>query len=244
MPGYIIHLAAGKELQPSLEENGILKSEEDINTFLISCLIPDAVTDKRKTHYRQTDDRVIQIRYPQPWRFCDRYPQLIHTPAGIGYLFHLYVDYLFYHEYFSRHILLTDADYNLQIRKEKIELVTLLDFNKTIPARDFFTEHYLYADYTIINAALEEKYPLCYDFSPVENPGFSEVDYSRIDDIRNDILYYSQLSREASSHETCALKLEPLLDFIHTTAPRFINDYPILTGYKPFKAFSASTRVW
>lgn len=74
MPGYIIHLAAAKELQPFLEKHQILKTEEDINSFLVSCLIPDAVSDKSKTHYRQTDDPAIQIRYPQPWRliwqFC------------------------------------------------------------------------------------------------------------------------------------------------------------------------------
>lgn len=234
MPGYIIHLAAGKELQFFLEKQGILKSEEEVNAFLVSCLIPDAVTDKRKTHYRQTDDRSIQIRYPQPWRFCERYPQLLHTPAGLGYLFHLYVDYLFYQEYFNRHILLTDAEHQLQIRKDKIELVILPDFNRIIPAKEFFTEHYLYSDYTIINAALEEKYQLTYDFYPVENPGFSEVDYRRICDVRNDILHYSQLSREFPSHETCVLKMEPLLDFIHTTAPRFLNDYPYIAGQPLF----------
>ncbi len=228
MPGYIIHLAAAKELQPILEKRHILRTEKDINDFLVSCLIPDAVEDKTKTHYRQTDDRSIQIRYPQPWRFCSRYPHLIHTPAGIGYLFHLYVDYLFYHEYFCQHILLTDKNHELQVRKDKIELAILQDFNKIVDGKAFFAEHYLYDDYTIINAALEKKYQLTYDFSPVENPGFEEIDYSRIHQIRDDILYYSEQSRQAISHETHALKLEPLLEFIQATAPRFINDYQYL----------------
>lgn len=241
MPGYIIHLAAAKELQPLLEKYQILKTNEDINTFLVSCLIPDAVSDKSRTHYRQTDDRAIQIRYPQPWRFCDRYPQLIHTPAGIGYLFHLYVDYLFYHEYWNRHILLTDADHNLQVRKEKIELAILLDFDKTISGKTFFIDKPIYGDYTVINAVLEERYQLSYDFTPVENPGIAEVDYSRIEDIRRDILRYSELSRQASSHETHILKTEPLLEFIRTTAPRFINDCPVYC--RDFNFFSASTRV-
>lgn len=225
MPGYIIHLAAAKELQPSLEQKKILQTETDINDFLVSCLIPDAVTDKTKTHYRQTDDKTIQIRYPQPWRLCSRYPQLIHTPAGIGYLFHLYVDYLFYFEYFAKHILLTDADHALQVRKDKIELVILTDFDTIIPAKEFFGNHYLYSDYTIINAALEQKYLLDYNFKLVVNPGFEELDYSHIDTIRNDILCYSEQSKRAVSHETHALKLEPLLEFIHTAAPRFLFDY-------------------
>lgn len=241
MPGYVIHLAAAKELQPLLEKRQILKTEKDVNAFLVSCLIPDAVPDKSKTHYRQTDDPAIQICYPLPWRFCDRYPHLVHTPAGMGYLFHLYVDYLFYHEYFSRHILLTDADHNLQIRKEKIELAILLDFNKTISGKTFFMEKPLYDDYTIINAVLEERYQLIYDFAPAENPGIPEVDYSRIEEIRNDILYYSDMSRQALSHETQVLKMEPLLKFIQSTAPRFINDYPAYCS--DFNACSASTSV-
>lgn len=241
MPGYIIHLAAAKELQPYLKKYQLLKTEEDINAFLVSCLIPDAVSDKSKTHYRQTDDRSIQIRYPQPWRFCDRYPQLIHTPAGIGYLFHLYVDYLFYHEYWNRHILLTDADHNLQVRKDKIELAILLDFNKIVSGKSFFIEKPLYDDYTVINAVLEEHYQLTYDFSPVENPGIKEVDYSRIEEVRNDILRYSALSRQSPTHETYVLKVEPLLEFIHTTAPRFINDCPCYCS--DFSFFSASTSV-
>lgn len=226
MPGYIIHLAAAKELQPLLEQQQILRSEEDRNAFLVSCLIPDSADNKATTHYRQTDDRSVQIRYPQPWNFCSRYPHLIQTPAGIGYLFHLYVDYLFYQEYFSRHVLLTDRDHNLQIRKDKIELAILLDFDKTIDGKDFFIKHYLYDDYTVINAVLEEKYQLTYDFSPVENPGFEEIDYSRIQRIREDILYYSEKSRQIVSRETHVLKVEPLLEFIQTTAPRFMNDYP------------------
>lgn len=230
MPGYIIHLAAGKELQPLLTKRSILQTEEAVNDFLVSCLIPDAVSDKRKTHYRQTDDKTIQIRYPQPWRFCNRYPHLMYTPAGIGYLFHLYVDYLFYQEYFSKHFLLVDSDHRQQVRKDKIEQVILLDFGRLVSAEEFFLNHYLYSDYTIINAVLEERYQLNYNFMPVKNPGITEVDYNRINDVRNEILHYSQVSREASSHETCALKLEPLLDFIQTTAPRFINDYPFLTG--------------
>ena len=241
MPGYIIHLAAAKELQPLLEQRRILKSSEDINSFLVSCLIPDAVSDKSKTHYRQTDDPAIQIRYPQPWRFCERYPHLIHTPAGMGYLFHLYVDYLFYHEYFPRHVLLTDAGHNPQVRKEKIELAILQDYGKIIPGRTFFTEKPLYDDYTIINTTLEKRYHLTYDFSPVKNPGIEEADYCRIDDIRRDILYYSKLGRKAGSQETHVLKTEPLLEFIQTTATRFINDYPVYCN--DLSAFSASTRV-
>lgn len=69
MPGYIIHLAAAKELQPLLEQQQILRSEEDRNAFLVSCLIPDSADNKATTHYRQTDDRSVQIRYPQPWNF-------------------------------------------------------------------------------------------------------------------------------------------------------------------------------
>lgn len=241
MPGYIIHLAAAKELQPLLEQRRILINNEDINAFLVSCLIPDAVSDKTKTHYRQTDDTAIQVRYPQPWRFCERYPQLVVTPAGIGYLFHLYVDYLFYHEYFPRHVLLADAGHKPQVRKEKIELAILLDYGRIISGKTFFKEKVLYDDYTIINAALEKRYHLTYDFSPVKNPGIEEVDYSRIEDIRRDILYYSELSRKARSHETHVLKVEPLLKFIQTTAPRFINDYPIYCN--DFSAFSASTSV-
>lgn len=241
MPGYIIHLAAGQELLPFLQKRRILKNDQDINDFLVSCLIPDAVADKSKTHYRQTDDKAIQIRYPQPWRFCDRYPDLVHTPAGMGYLFHLYVDYLFYQEYFCRHILLTDADHRPQVRKEKIELAILLDYQKIISGKTFFIEKPLYDDYTIINAFLEERYQMTYNFMPVENPGIAEVDYSRIDEIRKDILHYSELSKKAVSHETHVLKTEPLLEFIRTTAPRFIHDYPAYCN--DFSAFSASTSV-
>lgn len=105
-------------------------------------------------------------------------------------------------------------------------MAILLDFDKTIDGKDFFIKHYLYDDYTVINAVLEEKYQLTYDFSPVENPGFEEIDYSRIQRIQEDILYYSEKSRQIVSRETHVLKVEPLLEFIQTTAPRFMNDYP------------------
>lgn len=224
MPGYIIHLAAARELQPFLERAALLNSPKDTDQFTVSCLIPDGVSDKRTTHYRQTDDSSIQMRYPQPWRFCNAYPQLMHTPAGIGFLFHLYVDFLFYQEYFPRHILLTDQEGNPQVRKDKIQCVILKDFHTRIPADVFFGQKYLYDDYTIINACLEKNYRLCYDLPVVENPGFREVDYHRIHEIQKEILHYSALSRQIKGH-TRALKIEPLLDFIQQTAPRFLFDY-------------------
>lgn len=227
MPGYIIHLSAAKELVPLLMQQNLLKTPEDINAFLVSCLIPDGAPDKTKTHYRQTDDTRIQIRYPQPWRLVKRYPNLIQTPAGLGYLFHLYTDYLFYQEYFCQHIGLANKDAQPQVCKDQIEQIILLDFNRTLQdGLSLFRDKRLYHDYTILNALLEKRYQLTYQFSPVENPGFEELDYSHFSTIQEAIIRYSEESRNLTSHETFYLKPEPLFRFIETVGRRFLNEYP------------------
>ena len=227
MPGYIIHLSAAKELVPLLQQQKLLKTPEDINAFLVSALMPDSASDKTATHYRQTDDTRIQIRYPQPWRLAERYPHLIQTPAGLGYLFHLYTDYLFYQEYLCRHIKLTDSDSKPQVCKDQIEQIILSDFNRTLyDGLSLFRENRLYHDYTILNALLEKRYQLTYQFSPVENPGFEELDYSRFSIIQEAMIRYSEESKHLTSHETFYLKPEPLFDFIQTAGRRFLNEYP------------------
>jgi len=225
MPGYILHMAAAYELLPLLKERGLINGPEEENDFNVSNLIPDSTDHKSRTHYRHTDDKSILFRVPQPWRFQEAYPQLNLTPCGLGYLYHLYTDQIFYNDYFNRHIRITDDDLKLQVRKKQMTKVILKDFNRIISYQEYYEKRLIYDDYTIINALLEEKYKLNYDFLPVRNPGIKEVDYGRISEIRDQILYYSDLSRKLTSHKTTVLSPEPLLQFIETLPARFLLEY-------------------
>lgn len=228
MPGYIIHLCAAKELLKLLMDHDLLTTEKEQNEFFVSSLIPDAVKDKAISHYRHTNDPMIKVRYPLPWRFAERYPHLMHTPQGIGYLFHLYTDYLFYHEYFYRHILFTDENDGLQVSEDKIRLAYLVDYDRTIPSSDLFSDGYLYDDYTTFHGMLEEIYGFDHDLKPADNPGFKEVDYNNLSQIIRDLELYSELGKSFKYRETTVLKKEPLLAFIKQTAPRFLFDYPFV----------------
>lgn len=225
MPGYIIHMAAACELLPLLKQRGLIGGPEEENAFQVSNLIPDSTEHKSRTHYRHTDDKAILMRSPQPWRFQEAYPHLKDTPCGLGYLYHLYTDQIFYTDYFNRHVRLADDNLKLQVRKKYMTKVILMDFNRIIPYQYYLEERPIYNDYTIINALLEEKYKLNFDFDPVENPGIKEVDYTSISEIRKEILYYSDLSRKMTRHETTILKPEPLLKFIETLPARFLSEY-------------------
>ena len=153
-------MSAACELLPLLKQRGLICGPEEENAFQVSNLIPDSTEHKSRTHYRHTDDKAILMRSPQPWRFQEAYPQLKDTPCGLGYLYHLYTDQIFYTDYFNRHVRLADDNLKLQVRKKYMTKVILMDFNRIIPYQYYLEERPIYNDYTIINALLEKKYKL------------------------------------------------------------------------------------
>ena len=111
MPGYIIHIAIGKEYLRKHDNN------ENIEQFINGNVAPDMVEDKRKTHYGETPT------------FTNLKEFLLHNEINNsfnkGMFLHLIADYLFYNHYLkefprkeSKEILHNDYDL---INKKLIE---------------------------------------------------------------------------------------------------------------------------
>ena len=102
MPGFILHLTAGAMLVDESDNNPIFYYEEDRNTFLTGCIIPDVSKRKWMSHFRNEEQKGKIMQVPDLSLFDEMYGDRIDEPLFLGYLFHLYIDYRFFTEYVPR----------------------------------------------------------------------------------------------------------------------------------------------
>ena len=110
MPGYVIHLAIGRE---NANNNGIKNEEE----FLRGIITPDLL-DKKESHYGESSSKPDLQKFSESNSLENEYNQ--------GYLLHLITDYLFYNKYLKGFSEELYHDYNklneYLIKKYNVEL--------------------------------------------------------------------------------------------------------------------------
>lgn len=207
MPGYILHLTAaqmlGRIMDKTAEEDDLFEWPRgrsgktyqieiaDWNAFLAGCLLPDAVSDKKYSHFRSEKYEDEMIEYPDLEAFLGKYRELLHDSSCLGYYYHLYIDYKFFKEYLPRIIVFEDAEGCNTTKRDETEWVRLKGTGERLHRKWFFSEDYYYGDYTRMNSWLAIRYRIPLDFpTDVENPGIEEVDYGRLPEILEELRGY------------------------------------------------------
>ena len=191
MPGYVLHLLHGKMF---LEQNALNFSKDEQTQFQMGLLIPDVnkKTNGEDSHFFDSSQYGKILQVPNLDNFS--YRVLIDQPFVLGYTAHLYLDKIFFKDYFLKFVNFLDADGNLTDETNKVEKVLLLKDNKYISIDELFSENYLYGDYTMLNRYLVKKYCIeMIDATHVNNP-IKEVDVKDFSLVQKSLEKYLKFS--------------------------------------------------
>ena len=175
MPGYIIHLVEAEMILKRLRQHvpdihdASDRERYDSNwskSFLYGNLMPDAVgkQEKERSHFWKKSDEGNVIRVPDLQAFMKTYREQLKTPGQFpfvcGYFTHLYLDHDFFQEYFKSCASFLDARGQETRSFQEVEQVLVKKQRKKVDAATFFSDEYLYGDYTKLNRILIEKYQI------------------------------------------------------------------------------------
>lgn len=197
MPGFIFHLLHGKMIT---DRNNIIFTEDENKQFTMGLLMPDSKkvrkTDDGDTHFYNEKQEGKILKVPDLSRF--RYYQFMDNPFVIGYLAHLYLDKLFFEEFFTCYVKFLDIEGNVTKEEKDVHSVFLINSKETISVSDLFSEKYLYGDYTILNRYLIDKYKLKpANYVEVANP-IKEIDITDFKYIQYSLKHFVEASIQGS----------------------------------------------
>lgn len=165
MPGYVIHLTEASMIADILAKQNdwaVGQREQWKKVFLCGALLPDAVQgeEKQTSHFwkAETEGQVFQI--PDLKRFLRKEKLSLGNPILCGYYAHLRLDQIFFEEFMPTLIELRDVQGKEEKRSGFTAQVYLRQSRKAVSIDEFFSEQYLYGDYTQLNHALAEQYQL------------------------------------------------------------------------------------
>lgn len=174
MPGYIIHLAEAELILKKLRDKNIHPAKEWKQQFQYGVLLPDAVSGsgKKKSHFWREADMDQIVIAPDLEAFLRQYschlqknPYVFSStslpePLLCGYLAHLHLDQCFFGRYFDRYVEFIDENGTPQKQFQKIHAARIRKSQKVVSLEQFFSNEYLYGDYTKLNHYFVEKYNL------------------------------------------------------------------------------------
>lgn len=156
MPGFVIHLLHGKMF---LKQANLTLSKMEQKQFQIGLLMPDS--DKKSFnnfHFFSSDQEGKIMKVPNLSEF--NYRIFIENPFVLGYAAHLYLDKLFFEDYFLKFVNFLDAYGQPTNENNKVKKVFLVKSNKYISIDELFSNEYLYGEYTMLNNYLVKKYAI------------------------------------------------------------------------------------
>ena len=215
MPGFILHIAAAKMLFDKY------KICADRNAFEVGNLIPDSVSDKTYSHFRNPERNEKLMVYPDLDLFLEKYQSLMQDSSCLGYYFHLYVDRIYAKDYIPQ--IVTFYDENGMEAADRVDITHALikRTGELVPIKRFFSDEYYYGDFTKLNNFLIQRFQLEITLSDVvENPGLDEVDYSDIAAIREQLEEYLEVPEEAVK-QLKVFEAEHLIGFLE----RVVDEY-------------------
>lgn len=220
MPGYILHLTAAKIVTETCAK---LKEFEE--AFWLGSLMPDTVKEKSGSHFRNPMYHGNMIEYPDLPLFLKKYAHLMEDISCQGYCFHLFTDYKYFNEYLPSIMELQNADGEPVQKRNDVVWVYHRRTGQKILRDDFFSDQYLYGDYTKLNRYLVERYQLPLRLSMrVDNPGIEEVRYQDVSKVFDQLEEFMDLS-ESQVVGLNVLELDNVITFLEHTAEEFIKEY-------------------
>lgn len=226
MPGYILHLTSACMALEMMPKSSILcRSEKERNAFLVGNFAPDAVTDKKESHFRSTSRKGAMIEYPEVSDFRRKYRDLLGESSCLGYDFHLYIDRRFFQDYLPLVVQFQDMAGHSESMMEKVVKVLLKRTGEIVPRDEFFSESYYYGDFTKMNSYLIERFhlPMHLD-TQIKNPGILEVDYSNIDLVMEQLRKFCSIPTEAAG-DLKVFDIEDLLSFLREASKAWVDEW-------------------
>ena len=203
MASFVVHYITSEGFLDILDKDCLIDVDSR-NKFRLGNLIVDSlkfdysVSDYKKqkdkvkliTHFKDSDNSSYGYKLPNLDKFYDKYSNLIRSDySAMGYLFHLYTDYMFFSYLYGDVISYLDSFYNEINSNSDISYVRINKNNKICVYDDFWSKDKgsIYDDYTNLNNYLINKYKVYYNYSELyeygnkfNNPGIEEVSYSDI----------------------------------------------------------------
>lgn len=231
MPGYIIHMVEAKMIcdillrdSQSADQIGEQWQEE----FLFGSLLPDAggKLQKRSSHFWNESEKDKVIMTPDLNSFLQKYAGILNqSPLYAGYFAHLHLDHEFWSGYISGQVEFLDNDGKITEHMKNLKSVWIRKTEKIIPAGDFFSQDYLYGDYTRLNKILAQKYDLKIPvYREYHNCKIEEADSRDMIRLLENLKTYMNNSL-ACTGDTSVLSLETLETFLKKTAQQFAEWY-------------------
>lgn len=162
MPGYVIHLIeADLVLERLLADERIKVTNEEFwkKAFLLGSLLPDAANgSKQCSHFWKDSDIDKILKTPELNTFQDLYLDKLSDPLYLGYYVHLHLDKMFFEQFFYEYVEFWDGDEKKTDLNSTVKSAYLKKTNEVVDFQKFFSDEYLYGDYTKMNAYLINKY--------------------------------------------------------------------------------------
>lgn len=228
MPGYIIHLTEAKMIGEILQKQKARDySQEWEKAFFYGALLPDAVKKAKKgiSHFwrKNAEDQIAIV--PDIDNFLNKYTVTEKDSLSLGYLAHLHLDKVFWQEYIRENVSFLDID---RCRTESAGSLKYVFVNKKkiyITPKDFFSEKYLYGDYTKLNIPLIRKYALKIPVFDKEYTNvIEEADNLEMENLLQKLNQYL-LKQKHNDHELKVFQQENLEQFLRNTAVKFVQQY-------------------
>ena len=267
MASFVIHHIAGEAFLNNLEREGVLLSDVAKKQFLLGNLIvdssrikkqiPDNLSieeqkafkkkmraetqeEKRSTHFRDKEDYKLCIQAPNVSSFIEKYQDFVSKDyTALGYLYHLYVDKMFFHDLFNDTFECLDKD---GIETKYIADLVSMRVKKSgevYPVGEFWSHDSnvsIYHDYTVMNKLLLEQYGTCFNLEKLlenvdldfVNPGIEELDYQNIISVISKTATFIQESYQVEDRSLNVFDKSRVESFISEVSLGFISTYSAL----------------
>lgn len=195
------------------------------NAFEVGNLIPDSVKDKTWSHFRHPNRLEKLIVYPDMDLFLDKYRSLLHDSSALGYYFHLYIDRVYAMDYLHKIFRFQNESGKEVSNRAEITHAKIRRTEEVIPIKTIFSDEYYYGDFTRLNTYLMNRYHLSIDLDlNVSNPGISEVDYTDIASIMQQLHGYLDVPEDAVN-DLRVFDVEDLIAFLENAVDSFAKEY-------------------
>lgn len=228
MPGYIIHLTEAGMINQILKEQNIVEySAEWEKSFFYGALLPDAVKKGKKgiSHFWKEISSNQITNVPDMDTFLRKYRVSKQEPLKLGYLAHLHLDKVFWQEYIRQNVSFLDSNESVTDCIYGFKYVFINKMQKCVMPEMFFSEKYLYGDYTKLNYVLMRKYQLQIPVFDQKYSGMiKEADNYEMKNLLQKLNRY--LMKE--DYDDCDLKVfkqKDLERFLKDTAVSFTQQY-------------------
>lgn len=191
MPGYIIHLVEADMIMNKLIEK---KNMQDLdfdqwkNMVYYGSLLPDVAGKmKEESHFWNKGEDNKIVRVPNLETFYHLFSNRLSEPITLGYLIHLHLDNRFFGDFFSNQFSFLDEYGQKTDNINVVKDVLIKISGKIVDVKRFFSDEYLYGDYTKLNLYLINKYQLKVPEYPANPPAYElgTVRFSDLEKILN-----------------------------------------------------------